>query len=171
MRDMQTAVQDRVSPTTLKGLVYGLTATTTAIGVWLALHPFLPKPPAVEAIIWIGGAVIAPATAILIGYTNGPFSAGALLGGLPVIGIMFGGWFRDLTVRGIESAIGAALFPASIAIPVSGGLYVLGVALRHDGTFTRRKRDLTIRMAAAIIIGLCLGLLTHLDVFEVLSDH
>jgi len=171
MKDMETAVQDRVSPTTLKGLVYGLTATTTAIGMWLALHTFLPEPPAAEAIIWIGGAVIAPATAILIGYTNGPFSAGALIGGLPVIGVMFGGFLRGFTIRGIESGIAAALFPASISIPVSGGLYVLGVALRRDGTFTRRKRGLTIRMAAAIIIGLCLGLMAYLGTVEVFADH
>jgi hypothetical protein len=171
MKDMGTAVQDRLSSPSLEGAVYVLTATTTAIGTWLAVHEFLPKPPAAEVIMWVGGAVIAPATAILIGYINGPFSAGALIGGLPVIGLMFGGFLRGFTLRGIESGLAAAFIPASISIPVSGGLYVLGVTLRRDGTFTRRKRGLAIRMAAAIIIGLTLGLLVHLGVVEIFGDH
>ncbi len=172
MKGMKTVLPDKVSgQVSLDGVVYVLAAVTTAIGMWLALHKFLPKPPATEAIMWVGGTIIAPSTAILIGYRNGPFSAGALLGGLPVIGIMFGGFFRGFTIRGIESAIAAAFVPASISLPVSGGLYVLGIALRRDGTFTRRRRDLAIRMAVAISIGITLGLMAQLGIVEVLGDQ
>jgi hypothetical protein len=148
-----------------------LTAAILLMGVWLTVQKFLPEPPGAEMILWIGGAVVAPVTAILIGYTNGSFTVGALIGGLPLISLSFGGFLRNLTLRGFESAVAAAFYVATVMIPLGGALYVLGVALRRDGTLTRRKRGLAKRMAAAVVVGLVLGAMVHFGVVEMLSDQ
>lgn len=162
---------DSTRAPSLDTVVSVLTAAILLMGAWLTVQKFFPEPPGAEILLWVGGAVVAPATAILIGYTNGSFTFGTLIGGLPLISLSFGGFLRNLTLRGLESAVAAAFYVATFMIPLGGALYVLGVALRRDGTLTGRKRDLGKRMAAAVVVGLVLGAMVHFGVVEMLSDQ
>ena len=116
--------------------------------------------------------VLAPLATVLLGYTDRSFVAAVIVMSLPGAGIMFRGFFRGLTLRGIESGVAAALTAAGVTLPIGGVLYVLGVGLRRDGTLRRRKRGLAIRVLAVTFLGVLLYVaFQDLRVLNIIGDQ
>ncbi|PSQ33074.1 hypothetical protein BRD11_05850, partial [Halobacteriales archaeon SW_12_69_24] len=99
------------------------------------------------------------------------FIAAIVAGSLPAPGAAFGQFLRELTLRGIESAVAGATVFAAIVLPVSGILYIIGVGVRADGTLHDRKQALTARMAAVILLSFALYWVQDARLITTLSGH
>jgi len=147
-----------------------LTAASVGVGMYFALYRLLVTPP--EFLFWIAVLILSPGAALLLGCTNRPFVAAIVAGSLPAAGAFFGHFLRELTLRGVESAVAGAAAPGVILLPVSGMLYVIGVGVRADGTLRRRKRGLAIRVLAVTCLGVLLYVaVQELGVMNVIGDQ
>ena len=146
-----------------------LTAASVGIGTYFALYRLLVTPP--DFLFWIAVLIVSPAAALLLGYTNRPFIAAIVAGSLPAPGAAFGQFLRELTLRGVESAVAGATVFAAIVLPVSGILYIIGVGVRADGTLHDRKQALTARMAAVILLSFALYWVQDARLITTLSGH
>ena len=155
----------------LDTLVYVLVSLVTLIGVWLAVDPWYDAP-GTEFLYLAALVVLAPLATVLLGYTDRSFVAAVIVMSLPGSGLLFGWFLRELTIRGIESGVAAALTAAGVTLPIGGVLYVLGVGLRRDGTLSRRKRGLAVRVLAVTLLGVLLYVaVQEFGVLNVLNDQ
>jgi hypothetical protein len=146
-----------------------LTAASVGIGTYFALYRLLVTPPGF--LLWIAVLIVSPAAALLLGYTNRPFIAAIVAGSLPATGAFFGQFLRELTLRGVESAVAGAFVLGAIVLPVSGILYIIGVGVRADGTLHDRKRALAARMAAVILLSFVMYWVQDARLVSRLSGH
>ena len=146
-----------------------LTAASVGVGIYFALYRLLGTPP--EFLLWIAILILGPAAALLLGYSNRPFIAAIVAGSLPATGAFFGQFLRELTLRGVKSAVAGAVVPGPIVLPVSGMLYIIGVGFRADGTLHDRKRTLAARMVAVILLGFVIYWAQDVGLVRTLSDH
>ena len=90
---------------------------------------------------------------IIVGYNDGSFIIGVLVGILPSAGAYVSIFARyPLSMRIIESMTAAALTGAALVLPFVSVLFVVGVGLRRNGTLTDQIRGYALRIVTAAIL-------------------
>ena len=90
---------------------------------------------------------------IIVGYNDGSFTIGVLVGVLPSAGAYVSIFARyPLSTRIIESITAAALAGTALVLPFVSVLFVVGVGLRRNGTLTDQIRGYALRIVTATIL-------------------
>lgn len=88
-----------------------------------------------------------------MGYNGDSFLAGVLTGILPIAGAYVSvlAW-PPFNWRRIETMVATAFYGTGLALPAVSVLFVIGVGLRRDGSLTRQKRQVALRLTAAFVM-------------------
>ena len=131
--------------------IYALTVLASATGAFFATHRLLFDLPLPEYAIFLAHLLIV--VSLVMGYNGNSFLAAVLTGVLPWAGYYASIWvWPPFDMTRLESMVAGASVGMMWALPVASLLFILGVRLRRDGTFTEQKRLLGLRLAAVILV-------------------
>lgn len=109
---------------------------------------------------------------LILGYNGNSFLAAVLTGVLPWAGYYASIWaWPPFDLTRLEGMVAGASFGMVWALPVASLLFILGVRLRRDGTFTEQKRLLGLRLAAVILVSITIGFALETGLLRVHSDQ
>lgn len=130
-------------------LVAGLSAAT---GTVLATHRLLLDVQLLGALLPLAVALVI-AGPLIMGYTGHTYLAGVLTGVMPSAGAYVSvlTW-PPFDARRIETMLTSALIGTGLALPLVAVLFIVGVGLRRDGSLADQKRDLIVRLFAALLV-------------------
>lgn len=150
------------------GLVYGLAVVSAIFGALLAVSPTVLdlQRPVMEVVIRVAVlfVVIVPA---VFGFLDRSFVGGVLAGSLPVAGVWGSLASTRYGVSGyVSDLVGGLFIGFTMALPVAGVLYIVGVALRRDGSVHDRNRELATGMAVLIVLSMVLWTAVDIGVVQ-----
>jgi len=135
-----------------KRYVSSLLVFSTLISSILAFHDLITD---IQLLAFLLPVVIilTLSVPIIVGYNDGSFIIGVLVGILPSAGAQVSIFARyPLSMRIIESITAAALTGTALVLPLVSVLFVVGVGLRRNGTLTDQIRGYVLRIITAIIL-------------------
>ena len=135
-----------------KRYVSSLLVFSTLISSILAFHDLITD---IQLLAFLSPVVIilTLSVPIIVGYNDGSFAIGVLVGVLPSAGAYVSIFARyPLSMRIIESITAAALAGTALVLPFVSGLFVVGVGLRRNGTLTDQIRGYVLRVVTAAIL-------------------
>lgn len=152
------------------GFVYALAVVSSASGAGLATYKLLfdfQLPLAV--FLFTQGLIL---SAVILGYGDSSFLAAILIGTLPWAGYWASVWaWPPFDANRIEGLGAGAFLGTMWALPLASLLFIVGVALRRDGTFTERKRSLILLLAIAVLVSVAIALALDMRLLRVHGDQ
>lgn len=131
------------------GFLYALAMAATAAGAFYFLHLTLDidlRPIHVWPVVF-GFLIGAP---FLMGYSNRGFLKSTVVGILPFLGLWIGSWTWEPFTENLDMAAVALIHGTALTLPVATVLFLVGVALRNDGSVHDRQQELLGRI---LIVG------------------
>lgn len=150
--------------------IYAIAVLASATGAIFATYRlvFDQIPPHVIVL----GAFVLIVGAPIMGYNGNSFLAGVLTGVLPAAGYTASIWaWPPFDAARLEGMVAGALWGTMWGLPLASFLFIVGVGLRRDGTFTEKKRALVLRVAAAILITVAIGVALDMRLLRVHGDQ
>jgi hypothetical protein len=139
-------------------VVYGLAVASAGFGGFLAIQPLiidLPRP--VFEVLFRVAVVSVGLVPAVFGFLDRSFVGGLLAGSFPfagVLGASASAWYGARLY--LSELVGGLFIGFAVALPVAGLLYIVGVALRRDGSVYDRSRELAAGMAVLIVLAVML---------------
>lgn len=149
---------------------YALAVLASATGVFLATHRLLFDLHVPENATLLAHLLIV--VSLVMGYNGNSFLASVLTGVLPWVGYYASIWaWPPFDVTRLEGVMAGASLGMMWALPVASVLFILGVGLRRDGTFTEQKRLLGFRLAALVLVSIAIAFAHEIGLLQVHGDQ